>query len=319
MANNSNNNQSSEQLLTHSIRENDLDARDSRGEYRSRASFDGCGSGLIRAIPDDGSIISNIGFEEWTFTGFSQDMPFLTTGIHRQRHSTSDANQDLASFAAEEARYIIDEDHSQAAEERITHWLDRLPDTNCVTEGTTAESMLGVGSSSEESFGRSVSFNEVNVVLAKRGTSLLKERSQEDWELRRPSEVQEEARTRRSSSQSSWGSNEWPRHIRRGLDKIDFGVIDELKDFKFTSTRRGRKPNRPDSPPRSPGALACQLWPERSDFSSCQGQQLCIFHVHATMEPTFDKADGVQPVQGESSESSCKPAQSRKWFAWWKK
>ncbi|KAI4189102.1 MAG: hypothetical protein L6R41_001709 [Letrouitia leprolyta] len=302
---NSNKNQSSGHPLTRECQKTALDVGDSQSERRIRNSFDGFSSRLYDAASVNESIVSNIRDEDWIFTGFSHDMPLPSASDHGRSYGTDDTEQDPTTFVTEQIHHMANKEYSQTAQERITRWLGRLPSTHYVTEESTVESESSPGSSSEESFGCSVSFNKVNIVLAKRGESLFRKRSQGDWELRRPSEVQEEARTQRSSSQSSWGSNEGPRCVRQRLDEIDFDVVEGLKGFSFTSTRWGRKLSRPDSRPMSPRALACE-------------QQRSVPHVQATVE-TPCPAHDFWVLQSGSSEASCKPAQSRMWFSWLKK
>ncbi|KAL8721071.1 MAG: hypothetical protein Q9225_002182 [Loekoesia sp. 1 TL-2023] len=282
----------------------------------SRASFDEFSTKLVEAVSDDRSVISNLRSEDWTFTGFPEDLPLPTADNHGRRYSIDDANLNLATFGEGQTEFVAEREDSHAAQEHITHWLDRLPDANVVGEENMTKSLLGFGSSSEESSVRPVSFNEVNVALAKRDRSAFLERSGGPWELRRPSEVQERAQTQ-WSSQSSWGSDEGPRLYRRGFDNIDWDVVDELKGFSFTSPRRGRRVTRPDFPPMSPRAVGCRLWPERPDLSASQGQG-DIFHVHATVKPSVGMTNEVQPAKNDRSPILCSPPQPRKWFSWMK-
>ncbi|KAL8834442.1 MAG: hypothetical protein Q9170_003738 [Blastenia crenularia] len=272
-------------------------------KHRSRGSFDDFSDELVKAISNDGSMISNIRHEEWTFTGFPDNRPLPTTDSHGRSFSISDADLDLASFPIQQAQFTTDGQSSHATQQHITHWLDRLPETYeyGAAGGDFSESTLRSGDSSEDSFIRSVSYDEVKVVLATRGRSLFKEQLDRNWELRRLSEVQEAAQ-RRSSSLSSWECDREPRWYKPRFDKIDWTVIDELKDFSFSTASRGRRLTRPDFPPMSPRAVACKLWPKRPDFSMLQGD-VDIFHAHAPLKPSSDQMNGVQPSKGEDMET----------------
>lgn len=268
-----------------------LNARSSQDEHRIRNSSDDFSSGLRIALSVHGSVVRAIYDEDWTFTRFSQDTPLPATSDHGRSYGIESADEDSTTIVADQARHMVDEEQSQSVHESITRWLDRPPSTNYVIEETTPETQFTFGSPSEESFRHSVSVDEVNIVLARRDVSLFRATSQGDWQLHRPSEVQDEARTRRSSSQSSRGSNRRPRRVRRRLAEIDSDVVEKLIGFSFTSARWERKLSRPYSRPVGPRALA-------------RRQQPCISHVQATMRPSSNPAHGLRLLEGEGSEAS---------------
>ncbi|KAI4137774.1 MAG: hypothetical protein L6R39_007105 [Caloplaca ligustica] len=263
------------------MQEKDTADREDGSMHRRHASPDEFGSqaGLVDAISDDGTFPSPVKEEDCVFTGFP-DMPMPTIHNPGRRFSLSDADLDIADFGA--GQYIVEEGGSPAARENVTRWLDTLPEADTAREEAMTESPQSYSGSSEGP-AVFVSYNEVNVALAKRNLSAFRELPERPWELRRPSEVQAEVQAeaqRRRLSQSSWGSHEGPEDRLNRLRRVDFALLEELKSFSFTTRRRGRCLTRPDFPPMSPRAVACKLWPELPDFTVPLEQE-DIYHEHA--------------------------------------
>ncbi|KAL8920570.1 MAG: hypothetical protein Q9208_006192 [Pyrenodesmia sp. 3 TL-2023] len=264
--------------------------------------------------------------EGYILPSFPSKLPMPTADRHGRRYSIGDADLNLADFGAGQL-VVEEEEEFPTRRQQSVRWLDRLPNTDLAAEGSMTSSSLSFDGSSEAYAGRSVSFNAVNLALAKRDRSAFEEVPGGPWELRRPSEVQDEAR-RRPSSQSSWGSNEDVIvEFRRGFDKIDWAVVDELKAFSWAAPCRGRRLTRPDFPPMSPKALGCRLWPELPDFSMSPDLD-DLFHIHASDSPSLEHRIETEPIDSPCPEQpseaelvsepenhiSYDPPKSRKWY-----
>ena len=281
-----------------------------------RNSFEGFSEELVDAISDDDSPISSIKDEEWAFTDFAEQMPIPMVESSDRKCSMGDGDLDIANFPTGQIGFVVEEEDSHRVYGHSTYCLDSLSNANDITEESQSESITDSTSFSEDSCGSPICYNEVNALLATRGLSLFRELSDRPWELRRPSEVEEE--TRRRTSQSSWGSYEVPsRGRRQRYDTIDWAIVEELKAFRFSSPRRGRRVARPDFPPMSPKTIACKLWPELPDFMASQELDN-ILHVHAHTQPSQKETNEVQVVQGGSNRASLNETHPKKWFPWWK-
>ncbi|KAL8762751.1 MAG: hypothetical protein Q9184_001291 [Pyrenodesmia sp. 2 TL-2023] len=266
--------------------------------------------------------------EDWIFSSFSSKLPVPTMDRHGRRYSIDHGDLNLADFGAEQLAEEEEEEFPMRRQQ-VGCWLDRLPNTDVTAEGSMTSSSLSFDSSSEAYAGRSLSFNAVNLALAKRGCSVFKEVTGGPWELRRPSEVQQEAR-RRPSSLSSWGSDEhFKAEHHTSVDNIDWAVVDELKAFSWTAPYRGRGLTRPDFPSMSPKALGRRLWPELPNFSESSDLE-DLFHTHATESPSIEHPIETEPIDSPCSEqpSDAEPVsepeiqisydspKSRKWCSW---
>lgn len=240
-------------------------------------------------------------------------LPLPTTDMHGRRSSIGDTDLKLVDFGAEQ--FVVEEEEFPMRGQPAVRWLDRLPNTEISVEGSMTSSSLSFDSSSESQAQRSISFNAVNLAIARRGDSAFREVPGGPWELRRPSEVQDEARGR-PSSQSIWGSNEdIVVKFRRGFDNVDWAVVDELKAFRWRAPSPGRRVTCPDSPPMSPKALGRRLWPEFPD-RSVSLEQKDLFYVHATDDPSHEQPHEAEPVNEQKNHTSCDPSKWRKWFPW---
>lgn len=280
-----------------------------------QASLDGFEpeAALVKAIGDDRNIATEIREEDCMLTGFRDEMLVPTINNLCQRYSIGCTDLDLNDFGAEQFVGAGEEEFPMR-QQHTKRWLDRLPDADTAAEERMTRSTLNFDSSGDESSGRLISLNEVNVVLAKRDLSLFREVSGGPWELRRASEVRDETR-RRKSSESSWRSDEGGMYRRRHFGQIEWAVVDELKAFSFRTPPRGRTLTRPDHPPMSPKALACKLWPERPDFSVPLEQQ-DIFHIHAIVDPSLKQRDEAQATSKSKTHVSHDPPQASEWFPW---
>lgn len=285
----------------------------------------------MQAVSATKSMLTNVKDQDSMFARFSSKLPVPTADRHGRRYSIGHGDLNLADFAAGQLVVEEEEEEFPTRRQQVVRWLDRLPNTDLAAEGSMTSSSLSFDNSSETYAGRSVSFNAVNLALAKRGYSVFEEVPGRPWELRRPSEVQQEAR-RRPSSLSSWGSDEHFRaEVYTSVDNIDWAVVDELKAFSFAATRRGRRLTRPDFPPMSPKALGCRLWSKLPDFSVLSGQE-DLFHLHATDSSSLELPNENGPNDNPGSEQlseaelvsepenhiSYGPPKSRKWFSWFK-
>ncbi len=240
-------------------------------------------------------------------------LPLPTTDMHGRRYSIGHTDLKLTDFGAEQL--VVEAEEFPVRGQQAVRWLDRLPNTEIALEGSLTSSSLSFDSCSESQAPRSISFNAVNVAIAKRGPSAFREVSGGPWELRRPSEVQKEAQ-RRLSSQSIWGSNEDQIvRFRRGFDNIDWAVVDELRAFRWRAPCPRRRLTRPGSPPMSPKALESMRWPEFPDFSVSPEQEDLV-QIRTTADPSLEQPHEVEPVSEQGNHTSCDPSKLRKWFPW---